>query len=69
MNLRKVQQWQLMFQEGKANIHKKHEGRPSLKLNKTVLYVLALIDDDCHLTITDMQRNGGTLNMKPARQQ
>ncbi len=46
-----------MFQEGRTNIYDdEHEGQLSMMLDKTVRCIHALLKDDCHLTITGMQR-------------
>ncbi len=55
MNLKNVQHWQLMFWEGRKNIHdNKHEGWSTLMLDGTVWCIHTLLKDDYYLTITDL---------------
>ncbi len=44
MNLRNIQQWQSMFQEGKTNIHNdEHEWQPNTMLDETMQCVCAFL--------------------------
>ncbi len=55
MNLRYEQRWQLMFEDGRTNIQDdKHKEPLSMMLDKTVWCLHTLLEDDHHLTITDM---------------
>ncbi len=57
MNLRNVQQWQSIFQEARTNIPDNElEGQPNTMLDETVQRICALLEDNCHLTVTNMQQ-------------